>query len=113
MTLKFYKEDDDSWYVDLPEWEGSKAELQMVSGADALCDILSHHSGKLTVTITEVLTPQTRVILHRWYPFGEGSDYGANYRADFENDLQSFDLWLCPVTLYVFEGEYPNVIYIS
>jgi len=32
--LKFYKEADERWYVELPEWEGSKADLEMVAGAD-------------------------------------------------------------------------------
>jgi len=31
--LKFDKEHTD-WFVDLPEWEGSKVDLQMVLNAD-------------------------------------------------------------------------------
>jgi hypothetical protein len=28
--FKFYKESTGRWYVDLPEWEGEKAEIEMV-----------------------------------------------------------------------------------
>ncbi len=33
-TFKFYKTEVGRWYVDLPEWEGSVDELEMVAGAD-------------------------------------------------------------------------------
>ena len=40
-NYKFYKEETGRWYVDLPEWEGEKAELEMVLGADTFLEILS------------------------------------------------------------------------
>lgn len=30
--FRFYKEETHRWYVDLPEWEGPKAALEMVDG---------------------------------------------------------------------------------
>ena len=39
-NLKFKKEEDNKWYIDLTEWTGDKADLEMVAGADILLDIL-------------------------------------------------------------------------
>ena len=39
-TLKFNKEENDRWYIDLPEWGGSHSNLEMVAGADDLLDFL-------------------------------------------------------------------------
>ena len=38
--LAFVKEETERWYIDLPEWEGAHANLQMVAGADLLLDHL-------------------------------------------------------------------------
>ncbi len=38
--LRFYKEEDHRWYVDLHEWNGSKEELEMVMGADIMLDYM-------------------------------------------------------------------------
>ena len=38
--FRFYR-DDIGWFVDLPEWEGERWELQMVMGADSFLDVLS------------------------------------------------------------------------
>ena len=37
QNLKFNKEAD-RWYIDLPDWTGTKGELEMVAGADTLLD---------------------------------------------------------------------------
>ena len=39
QNLKFNKEAD-RWYIDLPDWTGTKGELEMVAGADTLLDEL-------------------------------------------------------------------------
>ena len=38
--LAFVKEKSGRWYIDLPEWEGAHANLEMVAGADLLLDHL-------------------------------------------------------------------------
>ena len=38
--FKFYKDPEHRWYVDLPEWEGEKDNLEMVLGADSFLEIL-------------------------------------------------------------------------
>jgi len=115
MNLIFKKEDDNRWFISLDDYQGDKNDLEMVSGADSLCDVLSHNKSTLEVSLTDTLTPYTIVILHRWLPFEqeEFEMVGSWYRADFETERpESFDLWICPVTLLVL-GHYPNVIYIQ
>ncbi len=39
--LKFYRDVDDCWYVDFPDWPFDHHNLMMVDGADMLCEFLS------------------------------------------------------------------------
>jgi hypothetical protein len=50
-TYRFYKTPGGSWYIDLPEWTGALAELQMVAGADTLLDELSGGNNEVFVEI--------------------------------------------------------------
>lgn len=45
--LKFNKEEDGCWYIDIPEWPFDHHNLMMVSGADKLCEFLSD-DGRFT-----------------------------------------------------------------
>ena len=38
--IRFYQDPDTRWYVDLPEFPGTKAELEMVLGADTMLEFL-------------------------------------------------------------------------
>lgn len=51
--LKFYKESDNRWYVDLPDWNGSKAELEMVSGADIMLEYMAEGENHVWITLSE------------------------------------------------------------
>jgi hypothetical protein len=51
--LKFYKESDNRWYVDLPEWEGSKAELEMVAGADSMLEYMAEGEAQVWIMLSE------------------------------------------------------------
>ena len=111
MNLKFYKESDNKWYVDLPKWEGPKAALEMVMGADTMLDILSQGEGE--VTLYMVTEPQagyeTLIYLHETPELGEGAYYHMKSYMGLEFNL---DIWLCDVTKFVF-GEFPKIIYFS
>ena len=48
QNLKFNKEGK-LWYIDLPQWTGTKAELEMVAGADKLLDALNTNKENNTV----------------------------------------------------------------
>ncbi|MEY4275152.1 MAG: hypothetical protein RL638_2100 [Bacteroidota bacterium] len=121
MTHRFYKETG-TWYIDLPAYLeaglGTKANLMMVAGADIFLDQLSNHGTEVTVHIeTEPYAEQSFALKK----IGIGKDqelldavghapveYGAYYKADRNGHI----LWLCPVTEYVFGGDYPDNIYI-
>jgi hypothetical protein len=121
MTHRFYKEHG-TWYIDLPSFLeaglGTKANLMMVCGADTFLDHLSNRGSEVTVHIETAPYAEQTYALKK---IGMGKDQelldavghapvetGAYYKADKNGHI----LWLCPVTEYVFGGDYPNQIYI-
>jgi hypothetical protein len=108
--FKFYK-DEGGWFVDLPGWEGNKADLAMVSGADTMLDIISQGENDIMVLLsTEEFDGSNRLEFLRESPeMGEGSWYLMKTYKGIEYNLE---LWLCDVTIFVF-GEFPKNIYVS
>jgi len=117
MNLTFQKERDCNWYIVLPEWKGEKWELQMVSGADTLCDILSE--GEDRVTIDLQLEPTKGYdklsllsICKEDIDNQETPDNGAFYHLESLRGVEyNLTIWLCDVTLFVL-GEFPKTFYI-
>lgn len=122
MVHRFYKDTNGIWYIDLPAFLeaglGTKANLMMVAGADTFLDKLSDNGDDVTIRIETEPYDGMEYALSR-LGFGMDKelldaighapvDYGAYYRA---ND--GHVLWLCPVTEYVFGGDYPTEIYIN
>ena len=110
--FKFYK-DETGWFVDLPEWEGSKAELEMVAGADTFLDILAQGETEVYVTLSDHEFEDCNRLdflypgrLEHW-ELGEGSWYRMHKHMDITYDL---NMWLCDVTKFVF-GDFPKPIY--
>jgi len=100
QNFLFYKEDN-RWYVDLPEWEGSKEDLEMVEGADLLLEILSNGNSDVTVKFTDEPTPFPE--FHTLTHIGDG--YYNNNAWHGPSTI-----WLCHVTEFVI-GKYPKFIY--
>jgi hypothetical protein len=115
-TYRFYKEPTGEWYIDIPEWEGSKIDLQMVAGADIFLDILSQGEIEIEVSLSDVyyngyseLEMKELGRLEGW-EMGTGAWYKLiSYRGIPYFDL---DIWLCDVTKFVF-GDFPKTIYFS
>lgn len=108
MKLRFYKEIND-WFVDLPDWEGSKADLQMVDGADRMLDELAYNpkGNKATSVVVGVsLKEKGEVNLTLLEKLPEGC--GAYYMSD----KWYYKIWLCDVTRHVF-GRFPENIYLT
>lgn len=104
-TMTFNKEEK-KWYIDLPEWEGDKADLEMVAGADTLLDHLS--SGNATVTIEVSEEPiDNAIILSKIYNIYGGADYKV------ENCTAVERAWLCKVTKFVYGGYMPEKLFIK
>lgn len=98
------------WFVLLPDYPGEPMDLEMVSGADVLCESLDvAKNGFISVTVStgplngdEFAT--NLIVLNCKEVFEE---IGATYVKQ-DSDME---VWLCPVTKYVF-GSFPQTIYI-
>lgn len=112
-NFKFYKEETGRWYVDLPEWEGERAELEMVMGADSFLEILSQGENEVYVTLSDTEFPNAERLrlldLGRieGIELGSGAWYSLTSYKDIPYDIE---MWLCDVTNFVFGG-FPKVIY--
>ena len=112
-TFKFYKTEVGRWYVDLPEWEGSVDELEMVAGADLFLDVLSESEQTVNVILStvpfegsDVLELQRLGDVESW-ELGEGAWYKLLEYKGIDYELT---MWLCDVTKFVFD-EFPKNIY--
>ena len=112
-NFKFYKEETGRWYVDLPEWEGEKAELEMVMGADSFLEILSQGENEVYVTLSdkEFETAEKLELIDLGRIEGVELGSGAWYSLkEYLNIPYDMEMWLCDVTKFVF-GDFPKVIY--
>lgn len=115
-NFRFYRvEETGRWYVDLPEWEGEVADLEMVMGADTFLDILSQGENECWVMLS-ILPEEGADVLKLIEPgklegpeFGEGSWYKLESYRGIDYGL---DMWLCDVTKFAF-GYFPEEIYFS
>jgi len=102
------------WYIDLPDYlaqGGDKGDLQMVSGADTMLDIIAEKENEVTLQIdTESFDDSDELVLTELCdPILGGGYY---YMKKFEEKIVNKDLWLCEVTRFVF-GDIPEKIYIK
>jgi len=98
------------WYVDLPEWGGSKEDLEMIEGADTMLDIISQGENNVILTISLEFFNSCDVLEKiEDTPSIGGALYIMKYYNGVEYNLQ---LWLCDVTKFVF-GYLPEKIYIK
>ncbi len=113
--VSFTKENG-TWYVDYPEWKGSKANLSMVAGADTMLDALTKKSHiALRVVDSKCHVPGYEkdgfIELERVSKDMFGSYYRCSDNIIGFNDKNKDSvLYLCPVTLSVL-GYYPKYIY--
>jgi hypothetical protein len=103
--FRFNKEENNRWFVDLPEWEGEKEDLEMVLGADLLLDILSGNSDYCYLTLGDEPFEGCSTLTY---------DHNESTPGYYNNDAWHgpSTIWLCYVTEFVF-GRYPEKIYFS
>jgi hypothetical protein len=109
-AFEFYKNNSSAWYLDLPEWNGDPEDLQMVEGADEWLDLLSAHTAKVTVTMSDENfegAASLKLLRLREKNLGGGGIYDLEIYHDKKVALK---LWLCGVTEFVF-GRIPQRIY--
>ena len=101
MKHKFYRENN-RWYIDLPNWKGTKSDLLMVAGADKLLERLSNGQPSVSLEVdTEPFDGSMVMTRLMKTPFIGGATYKTN---------NGRLLWLCKVTEFVF-GSMPKHIY--
>lgn len=124
---RFYKQNN-FWYIDLPEFLeaglGNQANLMMVAGSDKFLDLLSENGSEVLVKFSgepfkghTTRMEKKRLGMDKVLLDSIGHpevDYGAYYNVSMhEHKPFSHELWLCPVTEYVFGGIYPDTIYVK
>lgn len=107
MKAKFLKDEMGKWYIDLPEYIGPKEDLEMVCGADTLLDIMSDGSNEVNTEISE--TPFNNFK----YCLTKKNDTPEIGGALYYISTLYFEIWLCDVTRFVFNGILPNIIWIG
>jgi len=75
-TFKFYKTEVGRWYVDLPEWEGSVDELEMVAGADLFLELLSQGEETVFLTLSTVPFEGSEILEMKYLGTLEGWEMG-------------------------------------
>jgi hypothetical protein len=109
--LKFYKESDNRWYVDLPEWEGSKAELEMVAGADSMLEYMAEGEAQVWIMLSEDEFENADRL--EFLRLATEIENGAFYKLDKYRGIElGLEMWLCDVTKFVF-GDFPKTIFLS
>jgi len=53
QILRFYRTTADRWYIDLPGWKGSIADLEMVQGADTMLDKVSDNTNECALEMSD------------------------------------------------------------
>ncbi|MFM2037499.1 MAG: hypothetical protein RL432_438 [Bacteroidota bacterium] len=123
MTKRFYKENQ-LWYIDLPEFLeaglGNKNNLLMVDGADEFLDRVSNWGNEVWISVdTEPFAEADYSLISHAYGKNQALldqvghapvGYGMYYSVP---EMNGHTLWLCPVTEYVFQGGYPERIWVK
>jgi hypothetical protein len=108
--FKFYKNDKGEWWLDLPEWKGDPADLQMIEGADEWLDLVSEKGVEIYMTLADQKfegAENLSLLRIREENFGGGGIY---YLETYQSKKVGLKLWLCEVTRFVF-GCIPQKIY--
>ena len=110
--LEFNKTSDGRWYVNLPDWKGSKSDLEMVSGADSMLDyMVDDYDNRVFLSVSETDFKGSDILefVREADEIGNGSFYILNKYKGIDLNLE---IWLCDVLKFVF-GYFPGRIYIK
>ncbi len=112
QNLKFKKESTHRWYIDLPQWQGNKEDLEMVSGADDMLNYMSDGGNEVILSISEEYFngSDKLIFIEEAKELENGAYYKLPIYRGIEIDLL---IWLCDVTKFVFNDKFPTLLYIS
>ena len=109
------------WYYNFKHWGFAKDNLEMVAGADHLCDYYAKQMFDLTIDIVATKKPLKNENGYDKYVAEELPKnttlkdkliYGRTYYKIENEGKKITTMWICPVTLFVL-GRYPKYIYIK
>lgn len=110
QTFTFNREDSDRWYIDLPDYPGQHADLEMVSGADTMLEYVGLGRPQVTLVLSEEAfegaSQLTLIDDQSDQPGGGGIYLLKAYNGEEINQ----EMWLCEVTAWLF-GKLPQVIW--
>jgi hypothetical protein len=113
IRIHTFIKEDNRWFIDLPEYieqGGSKAELEMVAGADEMLSILA--GKKKMVTLTMDTAPFEGADVLELVELCDAPMGGGYYvLKTYQGKTINRKMWLCDVTLFVF-GDMPEKIFI-
>jgi len=104
--LRFYRSGTE-WFADVPKH--TKAENQMVAGADTLLDEVSDGADEVFVVLSSDIPDPGEWKLH--LHLVEHDKFGATYKVKAAGQDGTQLAWLCNVMHTVFGGEHPTDIY--
>lgn len=104
---RFYIGKNGWWFVDLPDYPGPQADLQMVAGADTFLAKISRPAREVTLKVSEASFERAEVLkLDKGY----NEEHGDYILEEYQGETINHKMWLCPVITYIF-GKLPEVIY--
>lgn len=102
-----------SWFAHIPDYPGHPDDLQMVLGADTLCESLNtNNSGIVDTIISDCCDDDYDLSLDFIYTTTNNDFESRTTGAYYTINESGSDIWLCNVTKYVF-GKFPVSIYIK
>ena len=109
QKVKFYKEKSGRWYIDLPEWEGTKEDLEMVLGADDLMNLIAQGDDEIYVQVGDEKFPGANQMI--MVEMGSIDMGGAWYLVPSVGQIEfNPRIWICDVTKFIF-GQFPETIW--
>lgn len=109
--LKFNKDLEDRWYIDLPEWTGSRADLEMVCGADIMLDYMAEGKNVVNLYVSE--TQMNGFDKVEFVRLALEMENGAYYKMEEYKGINvGLEIWLCDVTKFVF-GYFPQTLFVT
>jgi len=110
--FRFFKNEKEEWYLDLPEWNGDPADLQMVEGADQWLDLVSNKANEVVLSMSEHSFDGAAILTLLRIKEANLGGGGIYYLETFQNKKVALKLWLCDVTEFVFKA-IPQKIYFA
>ena len=111
-VFKFSLDGKNTWYINLPEWEGDPEDLQMIEGANLWLDLISDGKKEVMITISNDHFEDAEFLtLIRIGELNLGG--GGNYFLEkYQSNSVNLKVWLCEVVEFIFNN-YPQRLYFS